>query len=74
MDSEELHARVEQLERELILLKHVIRVILAAHRCNPPSFSGQRVDPETVRQVRREIQAEWDKECQQWITLDPRSL
>ncbi len=69
MHPEELRARLEQLENEVIVLKHVVRLILAAHRRNLPPFPGPRLDPETVRQVRREIQAQWDEEWQQWITL-----
>lgn len=74
MHSEELRARVERLESEVIVLKHVIRLILAAHRRHLPPFPGPRLDPETVRQVRREIQAQWDQECRELIPHDPRSL
>ncbi|MCS6964614.1 hypothetical protein [Thermoflexus sp.] len=74
MHSEELQARVEQLESEVIVLKHVIRLILAAYRRNLPPFPGPRLDPETVRQVRREIQAQWDQEWRELIPPDPRSL
>ncbi len=74
MHAEELRARVEQLEGELIVLKHAIRLLLAAHRRTLPSFSGQRVDPEMVRQVRREIQAQWDREWQELTPSDPRPL
>lgn len=69
MHSEELRARLEQLESEVILLKHVIRLILASHRRNFSPFPSQQLDPEMVRQVRREIQAQWDEEWQSWITL-----
>ncbi len=73
MHPEELRARVEQLEGEVLVLKHVIRLILAAHRRHLPSSPGQRLDPETVRQVRREIQAQWDQEWREWIPPDSRS-
>lgn len=74
MHSEELRVRLEQLESEVLVLKHVIRLILAAHRRNLSSFPGQRLDPETVRQVRREIQAQWDQEWHELITPNSRSL
>ncbi len=72
MLAEELRARVEQLEGELIVLKHAVRFLLAAHRRTLPAFPGQRVDPETVRQVRQEIQAQWDREWQELTSSDPR--
>ncbi|WP_322801862.1 hypothetical protein [Thermoflexus sp.] len=74
MDSEELRARLEQLESEVMVLKHVIRLILAAHRRNLSPFPSQRLDPETVRQVRREIQAQWAQEWHDLITPNSRSL
>lgn len=73
MHPEEWRTRVEQLESELIVLKHVIRFLLAAYRRALPSFTSHRVDPETVRQVRHEIQAQWAQEWPERIPPDPRS-
>jgi hypothetical protein len=74
MHPEELRGRLEQLENEVLMLKHVLRFILAAHHRHLPSFSGQRVDPELVRQVRREIQARWHEEWEDLIPPKPRLL
>jgi hypothetical protein len=74
MRPEELRGRLEQLESEVLMLKHVLRFILAAHRRHLPSFSGQRVDPELVRQVRREIQAQWHQEWEDLSSPKSRLL
>jgi len=74
MRPEELRGRLEQLESEVLMLKHVLRFILAAHRRHLPSFSGQRVDPELVCQVRREIQAQWHQEWEDLSSPKSRLL
>jgi len=74
MHTEELRARVEQLESELIVLKHVLRLILSAHRRRIAAFPSPRLDLETVRRVRQEIQAEWAQEWREGIPPDLRSM
>lgn len=70
---EEMRAKLEQLEGELLVLKHVIRIVLAAHRRSLSSPARGQLDLKAVRQVRREIQALWAQEWREITSHDPRS-